>query len=136
MKSLRQSKAPAPTPARMPAPREAQNAPQPPGEIAPAAARPDVVQRPADQRAAQPGVAPVRVGLGVREQEGVPAPLVGGEAEQPLAVPDLVLAGLRVVAHGELHGTSMPRRGTGRGQRAMTARAPAVRTAALSVGRS
>src|SRR3954464_10137480 len=69
-----------------------------------AAARPDVVQRAADQRAAQPRLPGVGVDLGVGEHDRVTAPVIGGQAEQLVAVADLVPVGVGGIAHGGLHG--------------------------------
>src|SRR4051812_39696747 len=64
----------------------------------------DVVQRGADQGAAQAGVPRVVVDLGVGEDDLVTAALVGGQAQPSVAVADLVAVVLGDVGHGGFHG--------------------------------
>src|SRR3954454_24930101 len=73
-----------------------------------AAVRADVVQGRPHQRAAEAGLTGVGVDLGVSERRGVAAALVGGDAEQAVAVPDLVPIGFRGIAHCGLHGDLQP----------------------------
>ena len=71
----------------------------------------DVVQRGADQGAAEAGLPGVGIDLGVGEDDGVAAALVGGEAEHALAVADLEAVGFRDVPDGGLHAGGTPRPG-------------------------
>src|SRR4051794_40764140 len=72
-----------------------------------------VVERGADQAAAQTRVLRGVVDLGVGEHHPVAPALVGGQAQQPVAVPDLVAAVRGGVGDGRLHAGSNPLPGRG-----------------------